>query len=127
MTATATATATITATWTATATATPTASVTPQPPIATVKGTGGVGVFFRRSPGGPAVGGLLDGAKVEVLSGPIDYNGELWWQIRTSNGQEGWLLGSYLDIGAATTGTPAPSSDTPIPPALSSATATPTP
>lgn len=128
MTATATATATFTPTWTPTATATPTATVTPQPPIATVKGTGGVGVFFRRSPGGPAVGGLLDGAKVEVLSGPIDYNGELWWQIRTSKGEEGWLLGSYLDIGStAGTETPAPSTGSPTITTLPTASMTPTP
>lgn len=104
-TATSTATATASATPTATATATATPTPTATPPIALIHGTGGVGVFFRRSPGGPAVGGLLDGVTVEVLAGPVDYNGELWWQIRTDTGDVGWLLASYLEQVTPTPGT----------------------
>ncbi|MGA9191723.1 MAG: SH3 domain-containing protein, partial [Anaerolineales bacterium] len=50
------------------------------------------------------VGGLLDGAQVEILSGPVDYNGDLWWQIRTTDGEVGWILAGYVQ---QVTGTPA--------------------
>jgi hypothetical protein len=34
---------------------------------------------------------------VEVLAGPVDYNGELWWQIRSPDGQVGWILAGYIE------------------------------
>ncbi|MFP3854169.1 MAG: DUF389 domain-containing protein [Anaerolineales bacterium] len=128
-TATATATATSTPTATATATNTPTATATPSrtptptatPPQAVIRGTGGLGVVFREEPNGVSLGGLLDGAAVEVIGGPLDINGQQWWQIRTEQGEEGWLLVAYL---ATITPTPEESS-TPVPTGTPSATTTP--
>lgn len=101
---TATPTATATATATSTATATPTATSTPSrtptstatPPRASVVGTGGLGVFFRESPNGTSIGGLLDGAQLELIGGPETVGGQTWYQIRTADGEEGWLLASYV-------------------------------
>ncbi|MGA9531555.1 MAG: SH3 domain-containing protein, partial [Anaerolineales bacterium] len=89
---------------TGTPTATPTASSTPSrtptptatPPNASVLGTGGLGVFFRQSPNGATIGGLLDGAQLELIGGPEVVEGQTWWQIRTADGEEGWLLAAYL-------------------------------
>jgi hypothetical protein len=80
-----------------------------------VIGTGGLGVFFRESPDGPTVGGLLDGAELELLGGPETVDGQSWWRIRTADGQEGWLLATYvatatpLPPGITLTATPRPS------------------
>ncbi|MGA9192543.1 MAG: SH3 domain-containing protein, partial [Anaerolineales bacterium] len=67
------------------------------------------------------VGGLLDGAQVEILSGPVDYNGDLWWQIRTTDGEVGWILAGYIQ---QVTGTP---SATIVPAQSASVTASSTP
>jgi hypothetical protein len=69
-------------------------------------GTGGLGVVFRDEPNGVSLGGLLDGAQVEIIGGPETVNGQLWWQVRTEEGLEGWLLSTYL---ATQTPTIAPS------------------
>jgi hypothetical protein len=121
-TATNTATATETPPNTATATATPsdTPTPTPTPPQAQVVGTGGLGVVFRDEPNGVSLGGLLDGAQLEVIGGPTEVNGQQWWQIRTEDGQEGWLLSTYL---ATQTPTPPPSA-TPTETATRAPTAT---
>jgi hypothetical protein len=103
---TATATATETATATASATPTDTATPTATPPQAVVIGTGGLGVVFRDEPNGVSLGGLLDGASLEIIGGPQEVNGQVWWQIRTESGEEGWLLTTYL---ATQTPTLAPS------------------
>jgi hypothetical protein len=89
-------TATHTGTPTDTPTPTQTATITPTQPPAIVIGTGGLGAFLRESPNGNSVGGLLDGQVVEVIGGPDFVRGELWWHIRTTDGVEGWVLGTYL-------------------------------
>jgi len=102
--------ATPTATLTGTPTMTPTstASVTPtstatQPPASTptpsqglIFGTGGVGVMLRESPNGPSLGGLFDGTRLEIIGGPLTIENNVWWEVRTTSGQEGWVLGDFL-------------------------------
>ncbi len=95
-TATSTPTATPTSTPTATRTPTPTATFTPTPPSGIVLGTGGAGAFLRQSPGGTSIGGLLEGAAFEVIGGPEEALGDLWWEIRTADGTTGWLLARYV-------------------------------
>ncbi len=102
-TATPTATATASATPTPTRTPTPTATFTPTPPSGIVLGTGGAGAFLRQSPGGASIGGLLEGAAFEVIGGPEEAGGDLWWQIRTADGTTGWLLARYVATVTPTT------------------------
>jgi hypothetical protein len=106
-----TATRTPTPTASATATASPTATATPPPPAAVIFNTGGLGVTLRAEPGltAPALAFIQDGEGVQVLDGPELVEGALWWQVRTSSGKEGWILGDYL-----ATATPGPS-PTPTP------------
>jgi Domain of unknown function (DUF389) len=89
-----------TRTATATATTSPTASPTPTmtstPPPAVILGTGGLGALLRSEPNGESLGGLIEGSSVLVLGGPLRVGGQDWWHIRTSFGQEGWVLGAYL-------------------------------
>lgn len=103
-TATQTATATASDTPTATATATQTLTPTATPPQARIQGTGGLGAFYRETPNGVSIGGLLDGAQIEVIGGPVEEGGEVWLQIRTADGEEGWLLAGFV-----ATVTPGPS------------------
>lgn len=88
-------TGTATGTPTPTGTPTQTGTPTPMPPKAVVV-VGDVGVFLRQSPGGAFVAGLFHGMPLEVLGGPQRYAGELWWQVRTTSGQVGWMLGTFL-------------------------------
>ena len=112
-TATATATATITPTATRTplptATVTPTATETgtptPLPPRAVVSGGGEAGVILRDAPNGNLVAGVFHGMALELIGGPQRVGEELWWQVRTESGQEGWIIATYV---ATVTPTPAP-------------------
>jgi uncharacterized membrane protein len=124
-TASATASPTRTATGTATRTSPPTLTptITPTLPPAVVVGTGGVGAFLRAEPSGSTVGGLLDGQTVAVIGGPMFVRGDLWWQVRTGDGIEGWVLATYL-----ATVTPVPSATAGAPPTPTRpVTASPTP
>lgn len=87
-------TSTATITPTSTATQAPTSTSTPSQGI--IFGTGGVGVMLRESPNGAPLGGLFDDTRLEIIGGPLELEGKVWWQVRTSNGQEGWVLGDYL-------------------------------
>jgi hypothetical protein len=98
---------TVSPTPTNTATATP----TPPPPQAVIFGSGIAGVFLRDAPNGLPIGGLLEGTQLDLLSGPAQIDGQSWWQVRTPDGQVGWVLSGYV-----ATVTPTPS-----------ATASPTP
>jgi len=100
LTPTASATPTRTPTHTGTPTRTPTRTltptITPTVPPAVVIGTGGLGAFLRQSPNGATIGGVIDGQVLTVL-GPADLVlGQLWWHVRTTDGAEGWVLGSYI-------------------------------
>ena len=112
---TATATGTPTITPTATRTGTPTATAsptstmtgtaTPLPPKAIVFGGGTAGVILRDAPNGNLVAGLFHGQPLEVIGGPQRLGEQIWWQVRTAEGREGWMLGTYL---ATVTPTPTP-------------------
>jgi hypothetical protein len=52
--------------------------------------------MLRESPNGASLGGLFDGAELEIIGGPLGLENNLWWQVRTTAGQEGWVLGDYL-------------------------------
>jgi hypothetical protein len=100
---------TVTRTGTPTATTSPTAtmtgSATPLPPKAIVFGGGNAGVILRDAPNGNLVGGLFHGMPLEVIGGPQRVGEQIWWQVRTAEGREGWMLGTYL---ATVTPTPTP-------------------
>jgi hypothetical protein len=95
-TATLTQTATPTNTPTVTPTHTPTHTATPTPPSAIVIRTGGLGAILRDAPDGTDVGFLAEADAVQVIGGPETIEDEIWWQIRTQDGEEGWLLGVLL-------------------------------
>lgn len=76
---------------------------TPAPSLGVIVGTGGLGVVMRDAPNGVRVGGLFDGAEVEIIGGPIEIESSIWMQIRTREGNEGWVLTGFL-----ATVTPAP-------------------
>jgi hypothetical protein len=84
----------------ASATASPTATQlpteTPTPPAGLIFGTGGFGVMLRESPNGAPLGGLFDDTRVQVIGGPLLIENDVWWQVRTESGEEGWILGEFL-------------------------------
>lgn len=99
-TSTSTATVTVTPTSTSTVTTTPTVTVTPTstPVMATIGGTGGVGVALRETPAGKIVGYLPEGAPVQIL-----YRREVvgrydWLEVRDLLGRTGWVLANFLVI-----------------------------
>ena len=91
-----TATATATATPTSTATSTATATATVTPPLAVIGGTRGRGAILRGSPDGNATGFLAEGESILIIGGPQELGGRTWWQVRKSDGEEGWLVGEFV-------------------------------
>ena len=89
-------TATSTSTPTMTPTPMPTHTATPTPPSAIVVRTGGLGAILRDGPDGTQVGFLAEAEAVQVIGGPEAVEDEIWWQVRTQDGEEGWLLGVLL-------------------------------
>jgi uncharacterized membrane protein len=78
-------------------------SATPTPAIGVVYGTGGLGVVIRDAPSGNRIGGLLDGDKVEIVGGPLEVDGLIWYQVITEEGESAWMTGTYM-----ATATPGP-------------------
>jgi hypothetical protein len=68
-------------------------------------GTGSLGALLRDAPNGQPLGGLIEGSPVLVLGGPQVAGDQPWWNIRTADGLEGWVLGTFL---ATLTPTPSP-------------------
>ncbi len=64
----------------------------------TVAGTGGAGLNMRAGAGtGHAkVKTLREGAKVEIIGGPEDADGYIWWQVRDAGGATGWVVEDFL-------------------------------
>lgn len=65
---------------------------------AEVANTEGFGVTIR---GGPSTNNVAitvaeEGAIVLTLDGPVEGNGYLWWQVRLSDGVEGWAAADFL-------------------------------
>ena len=100
-------TATLTPTVTPTATSTPTITPSPTPtPWFLVVSTGtDQGIVIREEPGGTVIGFLAENAVVQAMSTPEEFDGNLWIQILTEDGTEGWVM---YDLLTAPTETPAP-------------------
>lgn len=87
-----------------TSTPQPTIDVSVAPPevsagyYATVVETGGVGLTLRNGPSTRTVRVMVvpEGSLVYVLDGPTDADSFLWWQIRLTDGTEGWAAGDFL-------------------------------
>lgn len=59
------------------------------------------GLSFRQQPNtnGPLVIVLDSGATLEVIGGPQEADGYVWWQLRMQDGREGWsAVGSGQDV-----------------------------
>ena len=78
------------------ATPSPTPTATPTQTLAVVLGTGGFGVMLRDAPNGNPLRGLFDGVEVEIIGGPLRIEDETWWHVRTSEGEEGWVLSNFI-------------------------------
>lgn len=58
-----------------------------------------ISVNLRRSPGGFSEKQLLMGSLVDVVSGPVNQDGALWWNVVDSDGDRGWV--AEVDNGVA--------------------------
>jgi hypothetical protein len=87
----------------------PTVTGTPPPsptpgigPGATVEvgGTGGQGLVMHTDAGlnTAVVRVIREGERVTVVAGPEQADDLVWWQVRDANGQEGWVVESYLTL-----------------------------
>ena len=114
-----TSTATLTASPSPTITSTPTmtptftATATPPPPLGIVIRTGDLGGFLRDEPAGEIKGFLSEGEEVRIIGDPVEVNRVLWWPVRTSTGDTGWLHGALVATATPTlsvdlTATPSP-------------------
>jgi hypothetical protein len=82
---------------TATRTSTPVPVVMPGASVV-VSGTGAQQLRIRSGPGltYETLGTVADGSRLSVLDGPEAADGYQWWQVRTEDGQEGWVAGEWL-------------------------------
>lgn len=96
-------------TLTATATPTPTLMATPIPTttveVTTTRGTARDFLNIRTGPGTTyatlSTGGLKKGEKVEILSESAGTGCATWYQIRRSDGGEGWVCASFIRVDGA--------------------------
>jgi hypothetical protein len=65
-----------------------------------VEGTGGAGLNLRAEASTQAqiVANAREGAVLTVVDGPQDADGYTWWQVRTSDGKEGWGAAKWLTL-----------------------------
>lgn len=70
---------------------------TPAPGRFRVAGTG-IGLVLRAAPSSAAarIGLLVDGALLTALGEPVDGEGRRWRQVRTGDGDAGWVADAYL-------------------------------
>lgn len=96
-------TATLTPTPTPTLTLTPTATLTPTPtPVYAIIQAGDAGgAFVRDAPAGNPISLLNNGTRVQVLPERVEADGEIWINVITPDGQQGWVLETLLDFGGA--------------------------
>jgi len=92
------------------ATAEPTTTMTPEPPptpppgkVGTggkvkVIGTGGQGLSLRQQPdpNAPRLAIAAEGEVLQVIGGPREIAGYTWWNVRRSDGVEGWAVQNYM-------------------------------
>lgn len=59
---------------------------------------GGLPLRLRSAPSldGNILDRLAPGTQMTLLAGPQDASGHSWWQIRTTDGREGWVAGEDL-------------------------------
>lgn len=69
---------------------------------AVVSGTGDAGLTVRGAPGTDAVRLMRasEGTLMRVLGGPEEGGDFTWWQVRLTDGTEGWVAGAYLEPAA---------------------------
>ncbi len=98
-----TATSAPTSTVTATAEATATATETPVPVViigttVEVSGTGTDQLRLRVAPGltQETIATFEDGTRLRVTDGPQTSDGFAWWQVKSDEGQEGWVAEDWL-------------------------------
>ncbi len=60
--------------------------------------------MLRDEPRGAIIGFLAEGDSLLIISGPEEVDRTIWWQVRTAEGKEGWIVGGIL-----ATVTPTPS------------------
>ena len=53
--------------------------------------------LFERAGDGQVTGLLSKGEKATILGGPVEVQGEMWWLIKTEDGEEGWVKESDLE------------------------------
>lgn len=82
----------------------PTAEAEPEPevaieaapdlPVGTIQAPGFASVNLRRSPSSsaPSIRAVPVGTRVEILEGRTTADGRTWQQVRTPQGEEGWIL-----------------------------------
>jgi hypothetical protein len=70
---------------------------------AVVSGTGDAGLTVRGAPGTDAVRLMRasEGTLMRVLGGPEEGGDFTWWQVRLTDGTEGWVAGAFLEPAAA--------------------------
>lgn len=86
----------------------PTVDVSVAPPeltvgyYATIVETGGVGLAVRNGPSTRNVRIVVapEASLVYVLDGPVDADSFQWWNIRLSDGTEGWAAADFLSPAA---------------------------
>lgn len=63
-----------------------------------VRRAGGMNLRRRSGPslGSQVIDGLAPGTELTLVDGPISADGHAWWNIRTSDGREGWVAGEEL-------------------------------
>ena len=84
------------------------------------------GVNFRSAPWGNVLASLDKGTQVKVLTVPPTVSRQNWYQVEY-NGQQGYIMATYLDYSGKTakpTATPAPGAATPTPAPGSTTTTT---
>jgi len=88
---------------TSTLAATATATDTPVPVVMVgttveVSGTGTDQLRVRVAPGltQETVATLEDGTRIRITGGPEASDGHNWWQVKTEEGQEGWVADDWL-------------------------------
>ncbi len=100
-----TATLTPTSTPTITLTPTPTYTLTPTPILVEVRADVDEGARIRREPNGETIAFLANGAVVILLPETKEVDGEMWVQVQTFEGLQGWMVENLL---RRTTATPIP-------------------
>jgi hypothetical protein len=96
--------------------------------VGIVANTGGAGVYVRPTPTLAPIGtAVADGTSLLILSAQTTADGQQWYQVRSPDGNEGWVPAGYVNVSPATVA-PAPSTDSAASaPAPSAPIATPVP